>query len=158
LKLPSPDTYDVLIVALFVRVADRKGNVGFPEDQRLFVNQVLAAGKPTVILAFGSPYLISAFPAAKTWLAEFSTNDVSQGAAARALFGQCAIQGRIPVTVPQTVRRAEGLHIPENPMVLNLAPEGLSDQLTTSFELLDHSVTDGAFPGGVLAVGLNNQL
>ena len=36
LKLPRPETYDVAIAALFVRVADRKGNVGFPEDQRAF--------------------------------------------------------------------------------------------------------------------------
>ena len=102
LKLPPPESYDVAIAALFVRVADRKGNVGLPEDQRALVNQMLAAGKPVVIMSFGSPYLIENFPDAKTWLAEFSTNDVSQRAAVRALFGQVGIQGRIPVTVPGT--------------------------------------------------------
>ena len=98
--MPPADTYDVAIAALFVRVADRKGNVGFPEEQRAFVNQMIAAGKPTVVIAFGSPYLIAGFPDAKTWLAEFSTNSVSQVAAVRALFGQVAVQGQIPVTVP----------------------------------------------------------
>src|SRR6202043_2125046 len=29
-RLPSPDTYDVAIAAVFVRVADRKGSVGLP--------------------------------------------------------------------------------------------------------------------------------
>ena len=85
LKLPNPDTYDVAIAALFVRVADRKGNVGFPDDQRAFIDQLLAAGKPTVVAGFGSPYLIERFPNAPTWLAEFATNDVSQRAAGRAL-------------------------------------------------------------------------
>src|SRR6185437_16288019 len=42
LRLPPPDNYDVAIAALFVRVADRKGNVAFPEDQCAFVNELLA--------------------------------------------------------------------------------------------------------------------
>ena len=33
LKLPAPDTYDVAIAAVYVRVADRKGSVGLPDEQ-----------------------------------------------------------------------------------------------------------------------------
>jgi beta-N-acetylhexosaminidase len=158
LKLPPPDSYDVAIAALFVRVADRKGNVGFPDDQRAFVNQMLAGGKPSVVLAFGSPYLVGSFPAAKTWLGEFSTNDVSQRAAVRALFGQVTLDGHIPVTVPGSVRRGDGLRVAANPMTFEAAPVSVSGRLTPAFALLDRAVTDGAFPGGVLAVGLKGQL
>jgi beta-N-acetylhexosaminidase len=158
LKLPPPDTYDAAIAALFVRVADRKGDVGFPEDQRAFVNQLLAAEKPTVIASFGSPYLIERFPNAKTWLAEFSTNDVSQRAAVRAMFGQVAISGKIPVTVPGTVQRGDGLSVAANPMKLQPAPAAMIARLKPAYTLLDRAVADGAFPGGVLAVGLNGQL
>jgi beta-N-acetylhexosaminidase len=158
LKLPPPDTYDVAIAALFVRVADRKGDVGFPEDQRAFVNQLLAAEKPTVIASFGSPYLIERFPSAKTWLAEFSTNDVSQRAAVRAMFGQTAISGKIPVTVPGTVQRGDGLSVAANSMTLQPAPATMTEHLKPAYALLDRAVADGAFPGGVLAVGLNGQL
>lgn len=158
LKLPPPETYDVAIAALFVRVADRKGNVGFPEEQRAVVNQMLATGKPCAVLAFGSPYLLERFPNAKTWLAEFSTNDVSQRAAARALFGQVALTGRIPVTVPGTVKRGDGLRVAANPMTLEPAPPAMSERLKPAFALLDRAVADGAFPGGVLAVGVRDQL
>jgi beta-N-acetylhexosaminidase len=158
LKLPSPDTYDVAIAALFVRVADRKGDVGFPADQLAFVNQLLAAGKPTVVASFGSPYLIERFPNAKTWLAEFSTNDVSQRASARAIFGQIAVAGKIPVTVPGTAQRGDGLKLAANPMTLQPAPPAMTERLKPAFTLLDRAVADGAFPGGVLAVGWNGQL
>jgi beta-N-acetylhexosaminidase len=158
LKLPPADSYDIAIAALFVRVADRKGNVGFPDDQRAFVNQMLISGKPCVVLAFGSPYLISSFPSAKTWIGEFSTNDVSQRAGVRALFGQVAFAGRIPVTVPDTAKRGDGIHVPANPMTLEPAPPTISNRLASAYTLLDRAVADGAFPGGVLAVGLNNQL
>jgi beta-glucosidase-like glycosyl hydrolase/CubicO group peptidase (beta-lactamase class C family) len=158
LKLPNPDTYDVAIAALFVRVADRKGNVGFPDDQRAFINQLLAAGKPTVVAGFGSPYLIERFPNAPTWLAEFSTNDVSQRAAGRALFGQIAIGGQIPVTVPGTVKLGDGMHLAAKPMTLQPASPAMSTQLKPAYDVLDRAVADGAFPGGVLAVGWNNEL
>jgi beta-N-acetylhexosaminidase len=158
LKLPRPETYDVAIAALFVRVADRKGNVGFPDDQRAFVNQLLATGKPVAVASFGSPYLIERFPNAKTWLAAFSTNGVSQRAGARALFGQAAISGRIPVTVPGMVRRGDGLHVDANPMTVKRAPASTSDRLKPACAMLDGALADGAFPGGVLAVGLNNRL
>ena len=158
LTLPKPDTYDLAIAALFVRVADRKGNVGFPEEQRAFVNQLLAQGKPVVIASFGSPYLIERFPNAPTFLAEFSTNDVSQRAAARAMFGQVAISGQIPVTVPGTVERGDGIHVPADPMTLRSASPAMVKRLKPAYELLDSAVADGAFPGGVLAVGLHNEL
>ncbi len=158
LKLPRPDTYDVAIAALFVRVADRKGNVGFPEDQRAFVNQLLATGKLVAIASFGSPYLIERFPNAKTWLASFSTNGVSQRAAGRALFGQIPISGRIPVTVPGTARRGDGLHVDANPMTLGRATAAMSDRLKSACTLLDRAAADGAFPGGVLAVALDGQV
>jgi beta-N-acetylhexosaminidase len=158
LRLPPPETYDVAIAALFVRVADRKGDVGFPEDQRALVTQLLAADKPTVIASFGSPYLIERFPNAKTWLAEFSTNDVSQRAAVRAMFGQVAISGKIPVTVPGTVQRGDGLSVAANSMTLRPAPATMTEQLKPAYALLDRAIADGAFPGGVLAVGLHGQL
>ena len=158
LKLPPPDTYDVAIAALFVRVADRKGNVGFPDDQRAFVNQMLASGKPCAVLAFGSPYLISSFPGAKTWIGEFSTNDVSQRSAIHALFGQTVIKGRIPVTVPDTVKRGDGIQVAANSMTLEAAPQVLSNRLAPAYTLIERAVADGAFPGGVLAVGLDNKL
>jgi beta-N-acetylhexosaminidase len=158
LTLPPPETYDIAIAALFVRVADGKGNVGFPDDQRAFVNQLLAGGKPVVIAAFGTPYLISQFPNAKTWLAAFSTNRVAQHAAARALFGESAIAGAIPVTVPGIAKRGDGLHVPGDRMTLRRAPASFSARLKPAYKLLDRAVSDGAFPGGILAVGWKNQL
>jgi beta-N-acetylhexosaminidase len=158
LTLPPPETYDVAVAALFVRVADGKGNVGFPDDQRAFVNQLLAAGKPVVIAAFGTPYLISQFPSAKTWLGAFSTNRVAQQSLALALFGETPILGTIPVTVPGVAKRGSGLQVPADPMTLCSAPASFSAQLKPAHKLLDRAVSDGAFPGGVLAVGWNNQL
>jgi CubicO group peptidase (beta-lactamase class C family) len=43
-------------------------------------------------------------------------------------------------------------------MTLEPAPEAVSNRLMAAYALLNRAVADGAFPGGVLAVGLNDQL
>ncbi len=158
LNLPPEDSYDVAIAALFVRVADRKGHVGFPDDQRTFVNELLAVGKPVVVAAFGSPYLVERFPGAQTWLAAFSANSVAQTAAARALFGEIAIGGNIPVAVPEVVGRGAGMQLRANSMTLQRSSPEISERLKLAYALLDRALKNGAFPGGVLAVGWKSEL
>ncbi|MHB8756313.1 MAG: glycoside hydrolase family 3 protein, partial [Candidatus Acidiferrales bacterium] len=99
-RLPPPESYDVAIAAVFVRVADRKGTVGLPADEATLLNRVLTAGKPAIVASLGSPYLVSRFPNAKTWVAAFGTQDVVQRSMVRAIFGQIAIGGKLPVSVP----------------------------------------------------------
>jgi beta-N-acetylhexosaminidase len=155
--LPPEDSYDVMIVALCVRYADRKGTVSLPRDMGTAVHKLLATDKPVVVVCVGNPYLVGQFPEAKTWLAVLGVSDVAQRAAGRALFGQVAIGGRIPVSVPGVVAAGSGLDVPANPMELAVSAS-MDAKLAPAYALLDRAVADRAFPGGVLAVGLGGQL
>jgi beta-N-acetylhexosaminidase len=157
-KLPAPDTYDVAIAAIFVRVADRKGSIGLPDDQAAFVDRVLATGKPVIVACFGSPYLAQRFPAAKTWIAAFSTVDVAQWAMGRALFGETAVSGRLPVNIPGVATLGAGLDLPAQPMKLRAADGKSVAKLQPAYDVLTRAVADHAFPGAVLAVGYNGEL
>ncbi|MGA7175499.1 MAG: glycoside hydrolase family 3 N-terminal domain-containing protein [Candidatus Acidiferrales bacterium] len=157
-QLPAPDTYDVAIATVFVKVADRKGSVGLPAEEIALLNKLIASGKPTIVASLGSPYLVAQFPNAKTWIAAFGTQDAVQRAMARAIFGQTAIGGQLPVSVPGVAKLGDGLRVAANPMVLTPAPAALTAKLKPAFTILDGAVADGAFPGGVLAVGLHDQL
>ena len=157
-KLPSPETYDVAIAAIYVRVADRRGTIGLPADEASVVDKLLAAGKPVVVAAFGSPYLIERFPSAKTWIASFSTVDVSQRAMGRALFGQIAVGGRLPVTIPGVATSGAGFDLAANPMELREAGSAEEEKLRPAYDVLDRAVADHVFPGGVLAVGYQGNL
>jgi beta-N-acetylhexosaminidase len=152
-RMPREESYDVAIVALFVRVADRKGSVALPQDQVAAVHRLLSSEKPVLVVSFGSPYVIKQFPEAKEWLAVFSNADVAQRAAARAIFGQVPISGRIPVSVPGTVSMGSGIDVAARSMELAPADTGMSAKLAPAYRLLEEAVADGAFPGGVLAVG-----
>jgi len=159
LKLPSPDSYDVAILALFVRVSDRKGNVDVPAEQAAAAEQLYKSGKPVVTLAFGSPYLIEAFPQAETWLGAFGISDVAQISMARALFGEIPIHGHLPVTIPGVRMKAGfGLEIPAEPMKLQPMDVSGEAQLQPAFDVLEAAIKDHAFPGATLAVGYRGKV
>ena len=156
--LPPPDSYDVAIAAVLVRVTDRKGSVGLPAEQAGIVERLLAGGKPVIVASFGNPYLAAQFPAAKTWMTGFSTTDVVQRAVGRALFGQIAVGGRSPVNIPGVAALGAGLNRPANSMTLRPATTEAGAKLKPVYDALDRAVADRAFPGGILAVGYQNDL
>lgn len=157
-KLPAPDTYDVAIAAVYVRVTDRKGSIGLPDDEAALVNRLLSAGKPVVVAGFGSPYLAESFPTAKTYIAAFGTGDVAQWAMGRALFGQTSVGGRLPVNIPGVAPIGAGLDVAPNPMELREADAHAEEKFQRAYDVLDQAVNDHAFPGGVLAVGYQDEL
>src|SRR5215472_6384781 len=159
LKLPPPDSYDVAILALFVRVSDRKGNVDVPTEQAALADQVFKTGKPVVTAGFGSPYLIERFPKAETWLAAFGISDVAQISVARAIFGEIPVRGHLPVTVPGVNLKAGfGIEVPTNPMTLQGMDAPEDAKLQPAREVIEKAVKDKAFPGATLAVGYRGHV
>jgi beta-N-acetylhexosaminidase len=159
LKLPAPDSYDVAILALFVRVSDRKGNVDVPAEQAALAEQVYKTGKPVITVGFGSPYLIESFPKAETWLAAFGISDVAQISVARALFGQIPVRGHLPVTIPGVNLKAGfGMELPANPMTVQPMDARGEAQLQPAFDVIEKAIADKAFPGATLAVGYRGKV
>ncbi len=159
LKLPPPDSYDVAILALFVRVTDRKGNVDVPAEQAALAEQVYRTGKPVITVAFGSPYLIERFSQAETWLAAFGISDVAQISAARALFGQIPVRGHLPVTVPGVnLKSGFGIERPENPMTVQQMDARGEARLQPAYEVIEKAIAEKAFPGATLAVGYRGKV
>jgi beta-N-acetylhexosaminidase len=159
LKLPTPDSYDVAILALFVRVSDRKGDVDVPADQFPLIQQIYKSGKPVISVGLGSPYLIERFPQAETWLSVFGISDVAQISVARALFGEIPIRGRLPVTIPGVdLKAGYGMQVPANPMTLQPMDVRAEALLKPAFDVVEKAIGDRTFPGATLAVGFRGKL
>src|SRR4029077_15532535 len=159
LKLPSTDSYDVAILALFVRVSDRKGNVDVPPEQAALAEQLFKTAKPVITVGLGSPYLIERFPQAETWLAAFGISDVAQISAARALFGQIPVRGHLPVTIPGVdMKLGFGLELPENPMTVQPMDVRGEAQLQPAFQVIERAIADKAFPGATVAIGYRGKV
>lgn len=102
---------ETVVVGAFVKRAALKGTVALPDAEAEFIRQIIAANKRTAIVAFGSPYQLKQFPDAKSYLAAWAVEDVAQTAGARAVFGETAISGRSPVTLPGLFKAGDGLQI-----------------------------------------------
>jgi beta-glucosidase-like glycosyl hydrolase/CubicO group peptidase (beta-lactamase class C family) len=159
LKLPAVDAYDAVILALFVRVSDRKGNVDLPADQAALAEQVYKTGKPVITVGFGSPYLIERFPQADTWLTTFGISDVAQISIAKALFGEIPVRGHLPVTVPGVdLKMGFGIDLPAAAMTLQPMNSKDDAQLKPVFDEVQRAIADKAFPGATLAIGLRGNV
>ena len=104
-----------VVVSVFARFQSGKGSIGIPDAARAAVARILSGSAPAVVVVFGSPYLLSDFPQARSALLAWGSQSEMQAAAARALFGEAAIEGRLPVTIPAIAERGAGISKPASP-------------------------------------------
>jgi beta-N-acetylhexosaminidase len=102
------DSADLVIFAPFVRVVAGKGEVGMAEPVTELVRG-LAADHRIVVVSFGNPYILSAFPDIGTYMLAWGPEAVLQRAAVRALTGEIPIHGRLPVSIPPDLIKGDGL-------------------------------------------------
>jgi beta-N-acetylhexosaminidase len=86
-----------------------RNSVSLPDQSTDLLRRILnGSGRKTVVLAMGNPYLAKDFPEVQNYLCTFSAAPVSEVSAAKALFGEMAIHGRLPVTIPGIAARGAG--------------------------------------------------
>jgi beta-N-acetylhexosaminidase len=76
------------------------------------MNGLIAGKIPVMLVALGNPYLIRSFPQASAYLTTYSPIPTSETAVAKALFGEIAITGRLPVTIPDVAKYGDGIQVP----------------------------------------------
>jgi beta-N-acetylhexosaminidase len=103
---------DAVVLSLFVRFQSGRGTLALSDPPRGIVGRIAAASKRTVAVSFGTPYLLRELPELPTYIAAYGGQSDIQVAAARALFGEAAITGRLPVTIPGLAARGTGIQKP----------------------------------------------
>lgn len=104
---------DVWVFALFSRLRAGKGSVGLDLRHVEMIRRATEGDKPVVVISFGSPYLLSHFPEVDAYLCAYRHADEAQRAAAKALFGEITISGRLPVSIPDLYPMGHGLQVPK---------------------------------------------
>jgi beta-N-acetylhexosaminidase len=120
--LKAVDEAQAVIAAVYaVPVAGRAvqgangltNSVSLPDATAALLQKILDRGaEKTEVLAMGNPYLAQSFPAIQNYLCTFSNVSVAEVSAVRALFGEIAIHGHLPVTIPGIARRGAGIERP----------------------------------------------
>jgi len=107
-KVVIAPVYIVPVPRRMTRGAD--GGLGMEQSSGDLLKAILkSAGAKTVVLAMGSPYMASVYPEVQNYLCLYSTATVSEISAVKAIFGEIAVQGTLPVTLPHIASRGDGL-------------------------------------------------
>jgi beta-N-acetylhexosaminidase len=113
--LKAVDEAQTVVTAVYViPSAGKIGNsMAMADATGSLLQQVLdRAAAKTVVVAMGNPYLASDFPKIENYVCTFSNASVSELGAIKALFGEIAIRGRLPVTIPNVAQRGAGIERP----------------------------------------------
>ena len=167
LRLAAQDA-DLILVNVYVPPRAGVGDVTVPDALVDFV-RTMAARRPLVVTSFGNPYLVAALPDAPSYLIAWGDHEVSQTAAARALLGEAAITGRLPISIPPFYQAGDGVERQLAPtamgvaaapgVVVDPATVGMdADRLRVLDDILNDAMADSASPGAALAVGRHGKL
>jgi len=106
--LRTADSADVVVVGSYVATAWNASSITAPRAFTDFVHVLLERGKPPVLVSFGNPYVLQQMPDVPAYVVAWGGFPVSQSAAARALLGEVAIGGRLPIQIPPLTTMGAG--------------------------------------------------
>ena len=106
--------YEVPVPGKVMNAANGLTNsVGLSDASGALLQKILdRAAERTAVLAMGNPYLAQDFPAVQNYLCTFSNATVSEVSVVKALFGEIAIRGHLPVSIPNIAQRGAGIERP----------------------------------------------
>jgi beta-N-acetylhexosaminidase len=88
-------------------------SIAMENSSALLLQNILDHATPkTIVVAVGNPYLAQDFPSVQNYMCTFSDEPVSEMSAVKALFGEIAIRGHLPVSIPRVAVRGTGIERP----------------------------------------------
>jgi beta-glucosidase-like glycosyl hydrolase/CubicO group peptidase (beta-lactamase class C family) len=144
----------LVLVPAYVNVKSFKGDISIADKHLEFIKKLMALNKPVVIMSFGSPYILFQFPEAETYLCAYGAVPISQIAMFNAVFGRSVINGKLPVSIPNTEfnigygikKRQDKPYFPETEIDTNY-------NFSLADSLMKKALDDSVFPGAALLVG-----
>jgi beta-N-acetylhexosaminidase len=107
--LAAAKNADVILLGLAIRARSGAGQIAVPDVAKRAIAALDAVPARKIGIAFGTPYLLREVPSLKTYICAYGPQPVLQIALVRAVFGESAISGKLPVTIPGYAVRGEGI-------------------------------------------------
>ncbi len=105
--------YGAVVVSVFVRAASGSGRMDLPPALARLLEDLAPitarAGTPYVACLFGNPYTAAFLPDVPAVLLTYDLYDRPEASAVRALAGEAAIGGRLPIALPGLFPIGHGL-------------------------------------------------
>lgn len=103
------DSADVVVLGSYLSQGTLVADVNAPSPVVDLVRAIVQHNPRTIVVAFGNPYFYQQVPFVPAYLLAWGGFPPSQRAAARAIGGVAGISGRLPITIPPSLRLGDGL-------------------------------------------------
>ncbi|HJR61466.1 MAG TPA: glycoside hydrolase family 3 protein [Vicinamibacterales bacterium] len=101
--------YDVVIASIFVRAGSASGRMDLAEPLQRLLNGFSRGSRPFVTVFFGNPYVTMYMPDLPAVMLTYDFYDRAEASAVKALAGEIAIGGRLPIELPGYAKVGAGL-------------------------------------------------
>jgi len=88
-----------IIIAIFTNIAAWKGSSGINEKEIHFIKELMRKSPHSIVISFGSPYVLRHFSEADVLVAAYDPTEQAQSSVIKCLKGERPFHGRLPVTL-----------------------------------------------------------
>ena len=155
--LRSAKNSNVIILSVYLKFKDFRGTLGLNEHQDELIKSLVKLKKPIILLSHGNPYILMRYPRIKTYMCNFGDQEVSQRALAQALFGEIDIEGKLPISIPNT-RFQFGHSVKLNRTALEPFDNLKREEFSEIEKMMNNAIKDSIFPGGQLLIAKNGEV
>lgn len=151
---------DAVIISLHDMSSFASRKFGITSTQHRFI-QRLSKETQVVLVVFGNPYSLKHFNYVNWLLEAYDEDQLTQDAAAQALFGAIPVRGRLPVTASDASHFNTGIMMPGNARLGYALPESVglsSDTLAKIDQLAREAIAKRATPGCVVLVAKEGRI
>ena len=93
----SADLSETVVLALFTSIAAWEGSSGIRDEEIYIVNKFIQDAGRSIVISFGSPYVLKYFEEADILIAAYDSYGQAQSSVLKCLKGEVSFQGRLPV-------------------------------------------------------------
>jgi beta-glucosidase-like glycosyl hydrolase len=90
---------ETVVVGIFTSIAAWRGSAGIREEERQWIDSLIRHASHSIVISFGSPYILRNFRSAEILIAAYDVSGQAQKAVLRCLRDDPDFPGRIPVAL-----------------------------------------------------------
>ncbi len=151
---------DEILLPIFSKAKSGSGMFGEGSEMRELLDSLTALKKPVIVVAMGSPFVLSDIPRADAYLCTYSDCEISTEALVEALFGEITTSGKLPITISEEFNFGKGIELTQS-VLRRDKPESVgfnADSIALVDTVINKAIRDSAFPGAEIAVVRNGAL
>ncbi|MCH2449776.1 MAG: serine hydrolase [Gracilimonas sp.] len=151
--LRKAEQVDLVLIGSFIYLRFGQ-SIHLAPDQLSFLQRVLRMKKPSLLVSFGNPYVLSDLKNADAHVLGWYNSSQQVSGLVPALFGASTVTSNLPIEIPGLYKLGSGIHMDHTTLRFGQPEEvGLDhNKLFEIDDIINEAIRDSVFPGAVVGV------